>query len=204
MKKKILLALLVFVLAGALWTCLGVKKGVDVSHYNAVRWSNMPGDVRFCYIKMTEGNHFVDSQHPLHNARARERGIATGFYHYFRTSASGRSQFELFNRHLKKSEYDLVPVIDVEDKGNRFTPQGVENLKELCELFKGEYGRYPVIYYGGWKAFYKTFPYTWNMTYWVRDVPGFCIYQKHHTEHLGGCDIDVDYCLDMSRIAKDW
>ena len=57
-------------------------------------------------------------------------------------------QFEHFRRHVKKSEQDLLPMVDVEESGVRGLSRSdlQQRLNEFMQLVKQEYGKYPLLY----------------------------------------------------------
>ena len=67
-------------------------------------------------------------------------------YHFLRTTSTIKDQFENFTRAVKKSEQDLVPLIDVETKRG-WTPQQLrDSVKAFADLLEDYYGCRPMIY----------------------------------------------------------
>lgn len=147
MKKELILIVITFLIIG----CSPNKyNGIDVSHHNNICWECIEKDknIKFCYIKATEGKHYRDSKCLINNSKARKLNLETGLYHYFRTNVSVIKQFENFNNVYNKCNSTLIPMIDVENEGNNFSNiYKVNNdLKQLINLFYNEYKVYPIIY----------------------------------------------------------
>lgn len=81
--------------------------------------------------------------------------MKVGSYHYFIGRKTAKEQFANFNKYVDKEEQDLIPMVDVEEAGNRFVSrkelQG--NLNEFMKMVKEKYGKYPLLYsqYGFYK-----------------------------------------------------
>ena len=87
-------------------------QGIDVSHYQGrIDWKRVArsGDVRFVYIKATQGATIVDDRYSYNNRNARRQGILCGAYLYLSSSSTVREQFDAFKRTAKKSDQDLSP-----------------------------------------------------------------------------------------------
>lgn len=89
-----LLALLLVGLVALYVNCSYVPEfnGIDISHHNRMDWKKIKADkdIKFCYIKATEGKSFRDPMCQKHAKRARENGLLVGLYHYFRTDVSAQ------------------------------------------------------------------------------------------------------------------
>lgn len=120
--------------------------GIDVSHHNGIiSWEKVP-DVEFVYIKATEGATYVDSMYQQNIKGARARKLRVGAYHYFRTTSSVQKQFENYKKHVKKSDIDLIPMVDVEECRKWSTVQFQDSLMRFIQLVKSHYGKSPMIY----------------------------------------------------------
>lgn len=125
--------------------------GIDVSkHQGKINWKKVAADskIQFVYIKATEGATLTDFRYKDNIRKARKEGLKVGSYHYFIGRKSAKEQFDNFNRLVDKSEQDLIPVVDIELKGNENISRAVlqSRLKEFMDLVKDEYGVYPIIY----------------------------------------------------------
>jgi lysozyme len=96
-----------------LWT--GVI-GVDVSHHQgAIDWAKLAKtDVRFAYLKATEGGDYVDPTFKDNWSAARKAGLAVGAYHFFTRCKTGVEQAKNFLAVLPQEQDQLAPVLDAE------------------------------------------------------------------------------------------
>ena len=129
----------------------GDYNGIDVSrHQGRIDWQRVAADpkIQFVYIKATEGASLVDRDYERNFEQARAAGLKVGSYHFFTSYKSARAQFDNFKRHVDKSAQDLLPMVDVEEAGNRrATRQSLQpHLQEFMELVRAEYGQYPLLY----------------------------------------------------------
>ena len=63
--------------------------------------------------------------------------------------SSATVQFRDFQKMVKKSEQDLIPVLDVEEKGIQGRWKGrqlQDSIQVFADLVKKHYGKYPIIY----------------------------------------------------------
>lgn len=180
--------------------------GIDISHYNkGLDWQSIGSDenIKFCIVKATEGETWVDDQCLDNVKHSNKTGLKTGLYHNFRTSVSGKSQFENFDRVLKQCKYDIIPVIDVEEKNNDLSHGGDANekLDELLECFKDEYGYYPIVYFGSWNAL-NTLPVVIKCKWWLKCVEFRNLtpstIQQVGIRKMHNSSLDLDYCSDIN------
>ena len=120
--------------------------GIDVSHHNGkINWKQVP-DVEFVYIKATEGATYADPMYQQNIEGARAKKLRVGAYHYFRTTSSVQKQFENYKQHVKKSDIDLIPMVDVEECKKWSAVQFQDSLMRFIQLVKSHYGKTPMIY----------------------------------------------------------
>jgi lysozyme len=128
--------------------------GVDVSAYQADINMNMLKDqnIKFIYIKATEGSAHKDARFAENWKNAEEAGLRSGAYHFFSYDSEGKTQAENFieqvGPYLKGR---LLPVVDVEYYGDKEQnpPEKeavVRELRAYLELIEQEYGVKPMIY----------------------------------------------------------
>ena len=210
--KKIFICLMFVVLATfSVWaTCFYTctYNGIDISHHNDVCWRHIAEDpyVKFCYIKATEGKWFVDRKCEVNARDAKQIDLQVGLYHYFRTNASAKDQFNNFNKMFKKIKPDLIPVIDIEDTRNDFSniDKVNKNLLELITLFYNEYKSYPIIYFGTKNA-YKVLPVTYKCPFWLSSkiypdiTPNFTMIQ-YKIGKIGCNTLDMNYCYNINKL----
>ena len=186
----------------------GLKyNGIDISHHNAVDWEAVKRDsnVQFCYVKCSEGSTHVDNRYKAHLKNAKDAGLKVGLYHYLSTKSSGKAQFEHFDRQLKAHQWDLIPVVDVEDDGNDFSDVSRVRaiLKEFIDSFYKEYGFLPIVYYGDFNG-YKTMPAAWKCKSWHRTLDYSHVFpfkfRQVAVESKYGGPIDLNYCKNLDYI----
>ena len=181
--------------------------GIDVSHHNGkINWEQVP-DVEFVYIKATEGATYVDPMYQQNIKGAREKKLRVGAYHYFRTTSSVQKQFENYKKHVKKSDIDLIPMVDVEECKKWSIVQFQDSLMRFIQLVKSYYGKAPMIY--SVNTFYNRYcaPRFNNFHLMIgrygSDEPfikgkgTYTIWQKSQTGKLSGIPKNVD--IDIFR-----
>ena len=117
--------------------------GIDVSnHQGKIDWVKVATykNIKFVYIKATEGATLVDRQYARNIKEARKNGLKVGSYHYLRNTSLISDQFENFKRTAKKDLQDLLPMVDMEEVIHR------DSIKAFCNLIEEYYGKQPVIY----------------------------------------------------------
>lgn len=98
----------------------GGYDGIDVSKHNGViKWKEIAKNkrIKFVYIRATHGKGYVDRHYRRNIRLARKYGLKVGSYHLMSAGSSITAQFRDFQKMVKKSEQDLIPVLDVEEKG---------------------------------------------------------------------------------------
>ena len=123
--------------------------GIDVSHHQGdIDWRTVAKDtnIRFVYIKATEGKTYIDKKYNTNIEQARKAGLLVGSYHYFRMTSTPKEQFEHIKRNIDKNEQDLIPMIDVETSDNKNLNAVRSSLKELIDMVEAHYGKKPLIY----------------------------------------------------------
>lgn len=128
-------------------------KGVDVSSYQGeIDWKQLEKqNVRFAYIKATEGSGHNDKRFAKNWSSVSETGIAAGAYHFFSFESSGKAQAEHFISTVPVKENALAPVVDLEYYGSYEkhplpAEKVVPELKELLEALEQHYGKRPMLY----------------------------------------------------------
>ena len=128
-------------------------RGIDVSHHQgAIDWQRIAAqNIRFVYLKASEGGDWQDASFPGYLQAAHEASMAVGAYHYFTLCASGPLQAHNFIAAAPPSRtLNLPPAIDLEYVGNCGTrpEQGrlARELKAFIAIVKQHYGKTPVIY----------------------------------------------------------
>ena len=123
--------------------------GIDISsHQGHIDWEKVSSDenIRFVYIKATEGSTYRSPHYPHNITHARRSGLLVGSYHYLTTTSSIDEQFENFSTFALRSIQDLVPMLDVEVRGNWSRSQLIDSVDKFCQLVKLHFGVKPMIY----------------------------------------------------------
>ena len=161
---SLFLGLIVFTLSSLLMGCTkdpAIKQkdnlregtvfdGIDVSHHNGkIDWKKVKQefpDLKFVYIKCTEGATYVDPDY-LDNAKgARAQNFNVGAYHYFRMTSSAHDQFHNFKKQLDGIDFNLIPMVDVERDDDKPRKELQDSLRVLLDLLEKEYGVTPMLY----------------------------------------------------------
>ena len=95
--------------------------GIDVSKYQRViDWEDLKAmsikniNIRFVYIKATEGIDLLDEQFRRNWLEAEDYGMTKGAYHFFVAGESGKQQAKNFISIVELKKGDLPPVLDIE------------------------------------------------------------------------------------------
>ncbi len=135
--------------------------GPDVSNYQhpngaAINWKSVRAQgARFAFVKMSEGNSYVNpyAQSDITNALA--AGLYVGAYHFGRprlpltTAASDAKLFASQLGNVRLSGY-LPPILDIETNGG-LTPANVTAwTKSFLSTLQAATGRPPMVYSGSW------------------------------------------------------
>lgn len=142
--------------------------GIDVSHYQGnIDWRQIADNpkIRFVYIKATDGIKGTDKKYRTNVNGAHKAKKLVGAYHFLSSKRSIRKQFDDFRNTVKRSDIDLIPMLDIEIVYDRRTGKekyGVtgwtnKQLRDSTQLFvnlcKEHYGKAPIIYSA--QKFYK-------------------------------------------------
>jgi lysozyme len=173
--------------------------GIDVSHYQGnISWTAMAqsSDVKFVYIKATEGSTNQDSSFKQNWEGALKNGITPGAYHYFTDTSPAQDQAENFIATVPKIKGMLPPAIDVEGsiaENSSFKSELTVFVNTVTEY----YGVKPVFYtpYSVYNQIYDDYS---NYDFWIIDdqtqplVKGWTFRQYTTTGKIAGVDGDVD------------
>lgn len=125
------------------------KQGIDISHHQGqIDWGAVAesGMIKFAYIKASEGAGHKDTRYHYNIEQARAAGIAVGSYHYFRPEVPVEKQYDNFMQMVSISQQDLIPVIDIEERGLKPSKQICDSLKKFATLLEAQWGVRPIIY----------------------------------------------------------
>lgn len=189
-----------------------IYDGIDVSSYQKdIDWSATAKDknIKFVYVKATEGSTYRSRHYQYNIENARQYGIHVGAYHFFRPNVPVEKQFRNFTSVVKKEDQDLIPLIDVEVRGNNLTVKAlVDSVLAFADRLEDHYGCKPMIYTG--HAFYNS--------YLSGKIPGYPLfiarYSKVEPRLTGGANwvlwqfsekgviAGIDHAVDLCRFNK--
>ena len=189
---------------------LGYKiHGIDVSSYQGnIHWPAVAQmqaqdvQIKFAFIKATEGLKFVDKKYTRNWQKAKETNITRGAYHFFIATRSGRLQAQNFIKTVKLEPGDLPPVLDVEELYGVRADSMRSRVAAWLHAVEKAYNVKPVIYTSA--SFYKNFlghdfddyP-LWVAHYFVKKKPGvadgWSFWQHNATGKVNGIRTRVDF-----------
>lgn len=122
--------------------------GIDVSKYQkTIQWDKLrPYHLRYAFVRATLGDGNEDPNYQQNIAGAHRIGLMVGAYHYFNTKKSARAQFFWYYRHVKKSDINLPPMLDVEECKNWKHERLRDSINVWVALCEQYYGCKPIIY----------------------------------------------------------
>lgn len=123
------------------------QKGIDVSRFqDSINWKKVAQnkEIKFVYIKATEGATIKDKMYKYNVKKAREQGLLVGSYHVYSSRTTAYEQFNNFKSVVKKDQQDLIPVLDIE--AVHCHKLYMKRVDKLLELMEKEYGCKPMIY----------------------------------------------------------
>jgi lysozyme len=163
--------------------------GIDVSKYQqAIAWDVVKEmkvknvDIRFAFIKATEGISNTDGQFYRNWKKSKQAGIIRGAYHFFLPTKDGREQAENFIKTVNLDKGDLPPVVDVEQTYGVSTAVLKKELKEWLSVVENHYGVKPLIYSN--VDFYER--------YLGREFNAYPFWAAHYFQY------------DAPRISRNW
>ena len=122
-------------------------RGVDVSAYQGdIDWETLAGeDIRFAFLKATEGSTFVDKRFSYNWEQAHKTGLRVGAYHFLSFDSPGIWQAENYINEVSKTENMLPPVVDLELYGKYVK---APPSQELTDKILGDFLSAVEEYYG--------------------------------------------------------
>ena len=106
-------------------------------------------NVKFAYIKRSEGTGYTDSLFEKHSRDAQTYGVLWGAYHYYYFDADPIDQAQNFYNLLPKDTAMITPAVDIElsDSGTLPKPtEGASALNKFSDEFLRLSGVSPVFY----------------------------------------------------------
>lgn len=187
-------------------------KGIDVSWHNGpIDFEKAAADgIEFVFIKATEGERFRDRNFRSNHRNARQAGLKTGAYHFFRFDKEGVPQAINLLRTVGPRELELGIVIDVEEHGN---PAGIgpdtvqQRLRAMVDYLTLMGKR--VTFYTNRDGYYKyiaqEFPGSqlWICSFYTNPISAeWTFWQHNHRGRVKGIQGDVDlnvFCGDRAE-----
>ncbi len=126
-------------------------EGIDVSHWQGtIDWDAVAAtDVRFAYVRVSDGVGTYDDQFDRNWAEVRRVGLYRGVYQFFRASQDPIAQADLLLEHMGPLEPDdLPPAIDVETDDGATLDQAQHNIRAWIARVEEATGRRPIVYSG--------------------------------------------------------
>ena len=127
--------------------------GVDISSYQGnVDYEKLANsNIKFAYIKATEGSSHVDEQFYRNWEKIKQTAILPGAYHFFSFESSGAEQAKNYIRTVGSLDGALIPAIDLEYHGDsKDNPPSVEyvttELGAFIQAIEDHYQVKPIIY----------------------------------------------------------
>ena len=123
--------------------------GIDISsHQGEIDWAKVGNDpyIRFVYIKATEGATYQSPHYRYNVEGARRQGFLVGSYHYLSPKSPIDQQARNFFKQATRDSQDLIPMIDVEERGDWSRGELIDSVAKLAKLIEKHYGRRPMIY----------------------------------------------------------
>ena len=110
--------------------------GIDISAHNGdIDFRKVAAEgIDFAIIKATEGGTFKDKKFIDNIRLAREAGLKTGAYHFFRFDTPGYMQGLNFLNSVRGRQLDLPLVIDLEEWANPNSQPTAMVLNRLSEM----------------------------------------------------------------------
>lgn len=154
--------------------------GFDVSQYQGIiSWSDVDSIAQhsmleFVFIRSTMGVDGKDKAFELNWRGARANHFIRGAYHYYRPDENSAEQAHNFIKHVRLSEGDLPPVLDIEELPKRQSVDSlIVGLKRWMDIVEKEYKVQPILYSGEHyysKNLKKWFP---DHTIWIANYNFF-------------------------------
>lgn len=126
--------------------------GIDVSHYSGkVDWTTVgKQDLRFAYIKVSEGLTVTDSELSANWSGSHAAGLMRGGYHTFTKGDNGKDQAFHFLKTLRAAGGDihgaLPPALDVEPLRKADLTEVRQEIADWLSTIEAETGCRPVVY----------------------------------------------------------
>ena len=190
-------------------------RGIDVSHHQGeIDWDAVAsGEVRFAFIKASEGRDHRDTRFARNWSHAERVGLARGAYHFFTFCSPGGAQAEHFLEVVAPTPGTLPPVVDVEFAGNCKSWTSIDDVRAQLRGFlmriEAAWGRRPLLYLTSESERRIIDGHFDDYPIWIRNVfwrpssgkPGWLFWQFSDDSEVPGIETPVD--MNVYRGAPD-
>jgi lysozyme len=183
--------------------------GIDVSHNQSeISWTDIKRmkvkniNIRFAFIKSTQGIYFKDPRFEENWNESKKAGLTRGAYHYFEPGVDGALQAQHFIKHVKLESGDLPPVLDVEQTNGLSTDEINRNVKLWLDKVEQYYHIKPIIYsyanfyqntFSGKFDDYPLWIAHYNNANYPKPIRDWIFWQHSEKGHLNGIESYVDF-----------
>lgn len=180
-------------------------EGIDVSHHQSeIRWDSLTKqNLRFVFMKATEGSTHTDTKFDYNWSEAKRVGLKRGAYHFFSMYSNATEQARHFIEKVKLEQGDLPPVLDFEH--DQFFPNpSITDSLDVWLSIVGQYFKVKPIIYTNYKL-YNTYikNHLENYPLWIarynnealpfEDAQNPYIWQYGNRGRMAGIQGDVDF-----------
>ncbi|MEM1377957.1 MAG: GH25 family lysozyme [Pseudomonadota bacterium] len=199
--------------------------GVDVSKWQgSLNWRELARqNIRFAFIKATEGGDLLDDNFIEKWRNSRAAGVPRGAYHFLYFCTSAEDQARWFIRNVPRERGALPPVLDAEWNPKSPTckrrPPPAEvraKMNRWLDIVERHYGKRPIIYTTVDFHRENLVGHMNNETFWLRSTkthpkvtyPGrrWAFWQYTSTGRIPGAngDIDINVFAGSESAWRDW
>lgn len=124
--------------------------GIDVSQYQKfINWQKVVQNenIQFAFVRATAGLDHKDEYFSYNWASCSKYNIPKGAYHYYRPDENSLQQAENFIKHVRLTENDLPPVLDIEVYSNIQSLNSLKSgLLKWLQKVESHYHITPIVY----------------------------------------------------------
>ena len=127
--------------------------GIDVSRYQkTINWPLLKAmksrdmQLKFAFVKATEGGNFTDKQFARNWRKSREAGVVRGAYHFYRADTDAAAQARNFIKQVTLLPGDMPPVLDVESLYKKTPTEMQDGVALWLHLIEQHYKIRPILY----------------------------------------------------------